>query len=38
MEEKVSCGIDTVLSDMLLPLIPSDFISATGNIASAKAG
>lgn len=29
---------DTVLSDMLLPLIPSDFISATGNIDGTKAG
>lgn len=29
---------DTILSDMLLPLIPSDFISATGNIDGTKAG
>lgn len=29
---------DTVLSDMFLPLIPSDFISATGNIDGTKAG
>lgn len=29
---------DTVLSDMLLPLIPSEFISATGNIDGTKAG
>lgn len=29
---------DTTLSDMLLPLIPSDFISATGNIDGTKAG
>lgn len=29
---------DTILSDMLLPLIPSEFISATGNIDGTKAG
>lgn len=29
---------DTVLSNMLLPLIPSDFIFATGNIDGTKAG
>ena len=29
---------DTVLSDMLLPLIPSEFFSATGNIDGTKAG
>lgn len=29
---------DTVLSDMLLPLIPGDFISATGKIDGTKAG
>lgn len=28
---------DTALADMLLPLIPSDFISATGNIDGTKA-
>ena len=29
---------DTILSDRVLPLIPSDFISATGNIDGTKAG
>ena len=29
---------DTMLADMLLPLIPSDFISATGSIDGTKVG